>query len=92
MHTNSDKVSGGRRRRTHSDEFRAQIVTACRMPGVSTAEVAMAHGINANLPGAGSSRPRDALSYAEQHAKTLHCLRDRHRQRAELARDTQRCS
>ena len=49
MHTNSDEVSGGRRRRTHSDEFKAQIVAACRMPGVLTAAVAMAHGINANL-------------------------------------------
>jgi transposase-like protein len=49
MHTNSDEVSGGRRRRTHSDEFKAQIVAACRMPGVSTAAVAMAHDINANL-------------------------------------------
>jgi transposase len=49
MHTNSDEVSGGRRRRTHSEEFKAQIVVACRLPGVSTAAVAMAHGINANL-------------------------------------------
>ena len=49
MHTNSDEVSGGRRRRTHSDEFKAQIVAACRVPGVSTAAVAMAHGINPNL-------------------------------------------
>jgi transposase-like protein len=49
MHTISDEVGGGRRRRTHSDEFKAQIVAACSMPGVSTAAVAMAHGINANL-------------------------------------------
>jgi len=49
MHTISDEVSGGRRRRTHSDEFKAQIVAACSVPGVSTAAVAMAHGINANL-------------------------------------------
>lgn len=47
MHTN--EVKGGRRRRTHSDEFKAQIVAACSVPGVSTAAVAMAQGINPNL-------------------------------------------
>ena len=33
----------------HSDEFKAQVVAACSVPGVSIAAVAMAHGINANL-------------------------------------------
>jgi transposase len=40
---------GGRRRRRHSDEFKASAVAACLQPGVSMAAVAMAHGINANL-------------------------------------------
>jgi transposase len=40
---------GGRRRRRHSDEFKANAVAACLQPGVSMAAVAMAHGINANL-------------------------------------------
>ena len=40
---------GGRRRRRHSDEFKADAVAACVQPGVSMAAVAMAHGINANL-------------------------------------------
>jgi transposase len=40
---------GGRRRRRHSDEFKASAVAACRHPGVSMAAVAMARGINANL-------------------------------------------
>jgi transposase len=40
---------GGRRRRRHSDEFKASAVAACLHPGVSMAAVAMAHGINANL-------------------------------------------
>ena len=40
---------GGRRRRRHSDEFKASAVAACQQPGVSMAAVAMAHGINANL-------------------------------------------
>ena len=40
---------GGRRRRRHSDEFKANAVAACQQPGISMAAVAMAHGINANL-------------------------------------------
>lgn len=39
----------GRRRRKHSDEFKAQVVAACSQPGVSIAAVSMAHGVNANL-------------------------------------------
>lgn len=38
-----------RRRRLHSDEFKANAVAACMQPGMSMAAVAMAHGINANL-------------------------------------------
>ena len=50
MHTISNEVSAGRRRRRiHSTEFKAQVVAACNSPGVSTAAVAMAHGVNANL-------------------------------------------
>lgn len=40
---------GGRRRRRHSNEFKADAVAACAQPGMSMAAVAMAHGINANL-------------------------------------------
>lgn len=40
---------GRRRRRKHSDEFKAQVVAACSQPGVSIAAVSMAHGVNANL-------------------------------------------
>jgi len=49
MLTNSEEVGGGRRRRTHSPDFKAQIVAACSVPGMSSAAVAMAHGINPNL-------------------------------------------
>ena len=50
MHTISNEViAGRRRRRTHSAEFKAQVVAACNSPGVSSAAVAMAHGVNANL-------------------------------------------
>jgi len=38
-----------RRRRLHSDEFKANAVAACMQSGISMAAVAMAHGINANL-------------------------------------------
>jgi transposase len=50
VHTISNEVSGGRRRRrVHSAEFKAQVVVACSAPGVSSAAVAMAHGLNSNL-------------------------------------------
>lgn len=39
----------GRRKRRHSDEFKAQVVAACEAHGASVAGVAMAHGVNANL-------------------------------------------
>jgi transposase len=41
--------SGRRRRRLHSDEFKANAVAAAAQPGVSMAAVAMSVGINANL-------------------------------------------
>jgi transposase len=42
-------VAGRRRRRLHSDEFKADAVAAACVPGVSMASVALTHGINANL-------------------------------------------
>ncbi len=50
MHTIPNEVGDGRRRRReHSAEFKAQVVAACSVPGVSNAAVAMSHGINPNL-------------------------------------------
>ncbi len=49
MLTPKEPGRGGRVRRTHSAAFKAQVVAACSVPGVSNAAVAMAHGINANL-------------------------------------------
>ncbi len=49
MSTPKEPGRGGRIRRSHSAEFKAQVVAACSVPGVSNAAVAMAHGINANL-------------------------------------------
>lgn len=42
-------TDGRRRRRRHSEEFKAEVVKAARVPGVSIAAVALAHGLNANL-------------------------------------------
>lgn len=36
-------------RRRHSAEFKSQVVQACSVPGASTAAVALAFGLNANL-------------------------------------------
>jgi transposase len=36
-------------RRRHSAEFKSQVVEACSVPGASTAGVALAFGVNANL-------------------------------------------
>jgi transposase len=41
--------SPGRRRGRYSDEFKSRLIEACRQPGMSTAGVALANGINANV-------------------------------------------
>lgn len=45
----ADTRDGRRRRRRYSEEFKVEVVSACRAPGVSVAAVALAHGLNANL-------------------------------------------
>ena len=42
-------VGGRRRRRLHSDQFKANAVASCMHPGMSMAAVAMVNGVNANL-------------------------------------------
>ena len=49
MNTSDDGNITRRRRRTHSAEFKAKVVSACRKPGVSIAAVALANRLNANL-------------------------------------------
>jgi len=50
MHTKQIQIPvAGRRRGRYSDAFKTQVVTAARQPGVSTAAVALANGLNANL-------------------------------------------
>ena len=50
MHTKQIQIPvAGRRRGRYSEAFKSQVVTAARQPGVSTAAVALANGLNANL-------------------------------------------
>ena len=39
----------GRRRARYSEDFKRQVVAACLEPGVSTAAIALANGLNANM-------------------------------------------
>ena len=39
----------GRRHARYSDDFKRQVVAACHEPGVSTAAIALANGLNANM-------------------------------------------
>ena len=45
----SKDAPGRRRRRLHSDEFKADAIAAVAQPGMAMAAVAMTRGINANL-------------------------------------------
>jgi hypothetical protein len=47
--TNGVISTGRRRRRRHSDLFKAEAVGACQQEGVSIAAVALARGVNASL-------------------------------------------
>ncbi len=50
MHTiDAQPSKERRRRRLHSDEFKADAVAAAALPGMSMAAVALSRGINANL-------------------------------------------
>ena len=50
MHTPENQMpQAGRRRGRYSDEFKRQVIAACLEPGVSTAAIALANGLNANL-------------------------------------------
>ena len=42
-------VLPARHRRNHSIEFKTDLVTMCRQPGISVSAVSQAHGVNANL-------------------------------------------
>lgn len=44
-----DQLTGRRRRRSYTAEFKAEAVAACRIPGASMAAAALQRSINANL-------------------------------------------
>jgi transposase-like protein len=49
MDTQEGNLSGRRRRRRHSAEFKAAVIQECMQPGISVAAVALAHKLNANM-------------------------------------------
>ena len=49
MDTSVVESPGRRTHRRHGAEFKAQVIRACRQPGVSIASVALANGLNANM-------------------------------------------
>lgn len=49
MQTISDETGLRAPRRKHSAQFKFQVVAACMRPGASTAAVAKAHDVNANM-------------------------------------------
>ena len=49
MSTSEVIAAGRRRRRRHSELFKAEAIGACQQEGVSVAAVALARGINANM-------------------------------------------
>ena len=49
MNTYGVDLTGRRRRRRHSAEFKAAVIEECMRPGVSIAAVALAHSLNANM-------------------------------------------
>jgi transposase-like protein len=50
MHTPDIQMAqAGRRRGRYSDQFKRQVIAACLEPGISTAAIALANGLNANL-------------------------------------------
>ena len=49
MKASDVKLPAKKRRGRYSNEFKRELVKACEAPGVSTASVALANGVNANL-------------------------------------------
>jgi hypothetical protein len=61
MDTSAVVESAGRRtHRRHGADFKAQVIRACRQPGVSIAAVALANGLNRGPKQASAPRSSDA--------------------------------
>lgn len=67
MNTSDIKLpSPGKRRGRYSNDFKQKLIAACNEPGVSTAAIALANGINANLLRRWISESRDTRSAKPQ--------------------------
>ena len=64
MDTTRGNVGAGRGRRRHSDEFKSEVVQACRVPGVSIAAVSLSYGLNANMVRRWLVEPRSEVGLA----------------------------
>ena len=72
MHTLDIQLPGaGRRRGRYSNEFKLQLMAACKQPGSSTAAVALANGLNANLLRRWISESRLPAAKAAKQTKPL---------------------
>lgn len=72
MHTSDIQLPGaGRHRNRYSDEFKREVMAACERPGVSTAAVALANGLNANLLRRWISQSRLRAKPAARQTKAL---------------------
>src|SRR5688572_2066550 len=77
MNTMAMEAPSRRRRRKHSEEFKASVILACQQPGVSMASVALANGLNATMlrkwvvqAEQGTGAPRSSsTAIAQTHAK-----------------------
>ena len=49
LNTGEATLPTGRSWRRHSAEFKSQVIELARQPGISTAAVALANGLNANM-------------------------------------------
>jgi len=65
------KLPAKRKRGRYSNEFKRELVKACEAPGISTASVALANGVNANLLRRWVSEFRDASRRQVRYSKDV---------------------
>ena len=65
------KLPAKRKRGRYSNEFKRELVKACEAPGVSTASVALANGVNANLLRRWVSEFRDVSRRQVRYSKDV---------------------
>ncbi|WP_076511962.1 transposase [Pseudacidovorax sp. RU35E] len=70
---------GRRRRRRHTQDFKAPFIAQCTRPGVSVAAVALAHSLNANMLRNGSSKPSTSHRHCRLRSRLKSPCRNPHR-------------